>query len=194
MKCSCVFPLAIIFINLFTVYKGAARDFEDLKNHISDTLKRQFEQTQNEAGQHIKIIPHDYDRFPRKKMKSQKSYDDLLELDTSEGKATAIEPANKTQPVKKIEREEQFNMIDNFIKLNPKIEPDIDQKFEYEDISVSSIKEDEDLFTETLAKIYVKQGNLSKAVFAYEKLILKYPEKKAYFASQIENIKNKINR
>jgi predicted Zn-dependent protease len=39
------------------------------------------------------------------------------------------------------------------------------------------------MVTETLAKVYVKQGNLPKAIEAYHKLALKYPEKSAFFAA-----------
>ena len=45
-----------------------------------------------------------------------------------------------------------------------------------------------DLYTETLARIYLEQGYPEQAKAIYSKLILAYPEKSAYFASLIEKI------
>ena len=45
--------------------------------------------------------------------------------------------------------------------------------------------DEESYFTETLAKIYVKQQRYSKALEIIQRLNLKYPKKNAYFADQI---------
>ncbi len=91
----------------------------------------------------------------------------------------------------------QDDLIDRFLEVNPRIvprqhaEPD-DQ--EVEDISRPSVEENEGMLTDTLAQIYIRQGYYSRAIFAYEKLSLKFPEKSSYFASQIEKIKELIKR
>ncbi len=47
---------------------------------------------------------------------------------------------------------------------------------------------DFDIYTETLAEIYLDQGYPEQAKRIYSKLILAYPEKSVYFASLIEKI------
>jgi len=42
--------------------------------------------------------------------------------------------------------------------------------------------------TETLAQIYVDQGYYEQAKFIYSKLLLRYPEKNAYFAALIQKL------
>jgi hypothetical protein len=56
-----------------------------------------------------------------------------------------------------------------------------------------SLDENKMPVSETLAKIFALQGNFSKAIYVYEQLILIFPEKKPFFASQIKNLKKKLN-
>lgn len=53
-------------------------------------------------------------------------------------------------------------------------------------------EEDDSCFTETLAKIYIKQQRYSKALEIIKKLNLKYPKKNAYFADQIRFLEKLI--
>jgi len=45
--------------------------------------------------------------------------------------------------------------------------------------------------SETLAKVFESQGNYAMAKTTYEQLILIFPEKKSFFADQIQNLNNK---
>ena len=78
-------------------------------------------------------------------------------------------------------------IIDRFIEADPKISP-----FENTETIDSMIKVDfnsEELMTESLAKILLKQKKYKKAIRAYKILSLKYPEKNVFFAGQIQKIK-----
>lgn len=88
---------------------------------------------------------------------------------------------------------QQLDIIDQFLKLNPKIKSMANLKIKpenQEDLSLKSTKIRKSLASETLANILVQQGKIKKAIKIYEHLILKLPEKKDYFASQIEKLQN----
>lgn len=57
-----------------------------------------------------------------------------------------------------------------------------------------STQESDELITETLAKLYKQQKKYNKAIEAYRKLSLKYPEKNIYFAARIKEIEEIIKK
>lgn len=58
------------------------------------------------------------------------------------------------------------------------------------DLSQQPLFDDSHFYTETLARIYAQQGYFDRAKEVYSKLILLYPEKSAYFASLIDELKS----
>jgi len=64
--------------------------------------------------------------------------------------------------------------------------------FSVKEVAAKSLDENHNIVSITLAKIYEQQQYFDKAIHTYEKLILKYPEKSSFFASQIIVLKEKI--
>lgn len=86
----------------------------------------------------------------------------------------------------------QSRLIDDFLKepverITPAAAKPISQS-EAKAIEERSVSENDEILTETLASIYLKQGKTEKAVSIFKKLSLKYPEKSSYFASRIAEI------
>ncbi|MBX2963186.1 MAG: hypothetical protein KF687_11790 [Cyclobacteriaceae bacterium] len=86
---------------------------------------------------------------------------------------------------------EQLEIIDQFIKTKPQLSPSTTPEDVGTDLA-SSLKSGEfgdHIVSETLAEILIRQGKKDKAIEVYKKLIWKFPQKKTYFAAQIENLK-----
>jgi hypothetical protein len=86
---------------------------------------------------------------------------------------------------------EQIEIIDQFIKTQPSI-ASVRERNPLPPTDLNSIKSGEfgeNIVSETLVEILIKQGKKDRAIEVLKKLIWKYPQKKAYFASQIEDLK-----
>ena len=92
---------------------------------------------------------------------------------------------------KKIDRKQQSseNLIDKFIEQEPRIsKPKREEFFSPVQSAEQSLIENDEIVTETLARVYLEQEHFDKAISAYEKLSLKYPQKSGLFANQIKLI------
>ena len=114
-----------------------------------------------------------------------------------EGEHQSLLDEIKLKEIKAIDNDhlkEQISMITSFIEKEPSINKkilnnNVDAKRAIEDLSESSTHLADDVISETLAKLMLKQGRKDKAIDIYKKLIWKFPQKKTYFADQIKNIK-----
>ncbi|SFP93617.1 hypothetical protein [Hymenobacter arizonensis] len=84
-----------------------------------------------------------------------------------------------------------LDLINNFLRRQPRLTrpamlppPSGVQA----DLSMRSTRAESDLASESLARIFVRQGKTARAIEIYEKLMVKQPEKMAYFAAQIQSL------
>jgi hypothetical protein len=82
-------------------------------------------------------------------------------------------------------------LIDKFIRDEPRIETGPKAEFfDPVDFARHGLEDKQDIVSETLARVHLKQGYPDRAIKIYERLSLLYPEKSSFFAAQIEKIKN----
>lgn len=141
----------------------------------------------------------------KEEVKEPSSFTDWLKTIKKESHTFQVEP---TKEIRKTEEKEQNSsksikidkksdvfdqkkqLIDKIIESDPgRIKLGSNKFFIPATEAKQSLLENEHLVTETLAKIYALQGNISKAIRAYEILSLKFPQKSVYFASLIEKLK-----
>jgi tetratricopeptide (TPR) repeat protein len=99
---------------------------------------------------------------------------------------TAVSPEKTLTEEKK-----KDDVIERFIQTEPQINRGKAIEYVAGNMAKESLEEDLNLVTETMAKLYVRQGKLDKARKAYKKLIELYPEKSIYFATQLKNLNKK---
>jgi len=170
---------------------------EDKEEEIREENEEQLEEIIEEeesnepaktAAEHLEIgKPLDFS------LSEKHSFQEWLQLSRTEpiDRSDEISPEEKAkiEAAKEEERQKKAEIIDKFIETNPKISP-IKPGGSTPTVQIeSNIEDNSYLMTETLARVYLEQKKYTKAIQAYEILILKYPEKITFFADRISDIK-----
>lgn len=120
--------------------------------------------------------------------KSERSFSSWLSLGATTSAINPIETKVIKKETKEPEIEEEPKKIEYYNFEKPKKEFYSPVKKAKESLSENNMP-----VSETLAKIFALQGNYPKSIYVYEQLILIFPEKKSFFATQIKNLKKKLN-
>ncbi len=123
--------------------------------------------------------------------------DDILEpqvtpepLDSDDILISTVEQQASAELQRSEEQRRQQQIIQGFMKKNPRIARQ-DNNLEPINVDLSSrlaASGDSSVETEAFANILIRQGKIEKAIDVYQKLILKKPEKRNYFAKKLSEL------
>lgn len=107
---------------------------------------------------------------------------------SGEGLLEEIKTTKKKIVPESQKQKEQIEIIDQFIKKQPSIAKGVGNA-DGSDLAEKNLSLTDNIVSETLVEILLRQGKKDKAIEVLKKLIWKFPQKKAIFAAQIDELK-----
>lgn len=126
------------------------------------------------------------ERKTTKKVKADASIDYMEYLLQTEQE---VSPETETQPMN------GNQLIDDFLNQQDEgriVLQDLPEADLQKPVLITETSSDTEIFTEALARIYIKQGKFERAIEIIRRLSLKYPKKNRYFADQIRFLEKLI--
>lgn len=177
--------------------------FVDSGNAVIKTPTEKEEQHPEEAPQHAELAKSKKERIIELAKALEASKESVAEEESKPkvnkkkehpGENIIEEIVSTKQEIspESEKQKEQLQIIEKFIKTQPSISNPRDKIIAAPAGDLATIKTGEfsdNIVSETLVEILVKQGKKDKAIEVLKKLIWKFPQKKAYFAAQIEDLK-----
>ena len=150
----------------------------------------------NNASRTISLIDHFLDSIPKEESAGEKKRKPTPADAAVDYVAYLLETEGEDAPADDVPAMRGQNLIDSFINIDK-------GKFSLADVPLPVAEDEkveentsegvgEEYFTETLARIYIKQGRYSKALEIIRRLSLQVPKKNAYFADQIRFLEKLI--
>jgi hypothetical protein len=156
---------------------------EELSGKVDPTLRTQSLVKLGDGLKGVKpteeVVPEEKPKPVRKRRTAPS--DDLIETIKRKEKKTILDSKKR----------EQIDLIKAFSKKEIKLATikEIEANQNNENLAASSTEINDNLLSESFAKLLVSQGKKPKAKKIYEKLMLKFPDKRSYFADLIEELK-----
>ncbi len=150
---------------------------------------------------HLKALLDDAPPFsipisaPQKAQAPEEKRESVDDYDFINGYINAIRQKEE-RPITKQKSLAQLHVIQDFMQkdvhFKPQPLPEVPDEDFQRDLTQESTVFHDDLVTENLAQVLVKQGKFARASDIYAQLLLKFPEKKAYFAGLITELKSQL--
>ncbi|MEA3503631.1 MAG: hypothetical protein U9R32_00325 [Bacteroidota bacterium] len=154
-----------------------------------EEIKRELELLQIEKDRVEELISEEAKLKQRKQKEKENSlFEKKIDKKFSYSDFSVVVD-EKIENKEKVTGNNTKDLINNFLREEPTITRRSKVFFDVSDVAKESVVQNNDIVTETLAKILLKQGKVLQAIKIYEKLSLKYPKKSGYFAHQISEIK-----
>ncbi len=171
---------------LFRLIEGVNYRLEPVKKH-----RTKAERAGEEEDRTCSLIDDFLANLPEEKPHRPKQADA-----TTDYMAYLMQSEDAPDTIAAVPRMQHQELIDEFIGQGDKrivLNPDAGGEPQAPPLpAADGNEEEEDYFTETLAKIYIKQGRYAKAMEIIRRLSLKYPKKNRYFADQIRFLEKLI--
>ena len=150
----------------------------------------------NNASRTISLIDHFLESIPKEESAGEKKRKPTPADAAVDYVAYLLETEGEDAPADDVPAMRGQDLIDSFINIDK-------GKFSLADVPLPVAEDEkveentsegvgEEYFTETLARIYIKQGRYSKALEIIRRLSLQVPKKNAYFADQIRFLEKLI--
>ena len=165
-----------------------------------ENIEAKLKLIQSEHYQRVETIVNEYLslRQEQKEESITEIYSSIIEESNEQTcTETSVIEKPKSEPVEEIKIQEKspskIDLIEKFIREEPGLSRPKKEFYNPVNMAQISTIDNEDLVSETLAEVYLKQGSIQKAIKIYNRLCLIIPEKSTYFAARIEIIKKENN-
>ena len=180
---------------LFDMIEAAHYKYNS-RNSMAGSSNMTGSTNNNNASRTISLIDHFLESIPKEESAGEKKRKPTPADAAVDYVAYLLETEGEDAPADDVPAMRGQDLIDSFINIDK-------GKFSLADVPLPVAEDEkveentsegvgEEYFTETLARIYIKQGRYSKALEIIRRLSLQVPKKNAYFADQIRFLKKLI--